>query len=118
MRAGDWLSLALPEASPASSRSAAAECVETAGVDQFARQLVGDDLLGHAANLDQRVEIDAGIDAHLLAEQHQLLGADVAGCLWLPGERATAQPADGRVELRHTHPEPGMRVGDGESARI
>jgi hypothetical protein len=34
------------------SRSAAAECVETAGVDQFARQLVPDDLLGHAADLD------------------------------------------------------------------
>jgi hypothetical protein len=34
------------------SRSAAAECVETAGVDQFARQLVPDDLLGHAPDLD------------------------------------------------------------------
>jgi len=38
-----------------------------------------DDLLSHAADLDQRIEIDAGIDAHLLAQQHQLFGADVAG---------------------------------------
>ncbi|HJY47603.1 MAG TPA: hypothetical protein VJ349_02985, partial [Stellaceae bacterium] len=26
-----------------------------------------DDLLGHAADLDHRIEIDTGIDAHLLA---------------------------------------------------
>src|SRR5215471_7883837 len=74
---------------PASGRGPPPERVETAGVDQLARQLVLDDLLGHAADLDQRIEIDTGVDAHLLAEQYQLLGADVAGCLWLPGERAT-----------------------------
>jgi len=79
---------------------------------------VPDDLFGHAADLDQRVEIDTGIDAHLLAEQHQLLGADVACSLWLPGERTAAEPADGRVELGHTHLEPGMRIGDREPARI
>src|SRR5438132_12904919 len=84
-----------------SGRSAAAECVKTASVDQFARQLVPDDLLSHAADLDQRIEIDAGIDAHLLAEQNQLLGADIAGRLWLPGERTTAQPTDCRVKLGH-----------------
>src|SRR6266446_10848433 len=86
-----------------SSRGPAAECVETAGVDQFARQLVPDDLLSHAADLDQRIEIDAGIDTHFLAEQHQLFGADVASCLGLPGEWATAEPADGRVELGYPH---------------
>src|SRR5215470_1157536 len=101
-----------------SGRGPASECVETAGVDQLARQLVPDDLLGHAADLDQRIEIDARVDAHLLAEQYQLLGADVAGCLWLPGERATAQPTDGRVELGDTHLEPGMRIGNREPARI
>src|SRR5262249_14983755 len=87
-------------------------------VDQFARQLVPDDLLGHAADLDQRVEIEARVDAHLLAEQYQLLGGDVAGCLWLPGEWATAQPTDARVELGDTHLEPGMRIVDRKSARI
>ena len=56
---------------------------------------------GHAADLDQRVEIDAGVDAHLLAEQHQFLGADIAGRALLTGEGAAAEPADGRVELRH-----------------
>ena len=29
--------------------------------------------------LDQLVEVDAGLDAHLLAHEHQVLGADVAG---------------------------------------
>ena len=37
-----------------------------------------DDLLGLAADLDQLIEIDAGVDAHFFAEQHQLFGADVA----------------------------------------
>src|SRR5262249_31767170 len=87
----------------ASGPSPAPECVEAAGVDQFARQLVSDDLLSHAAHLDQRVEIDTGIDAHLLAEQYQFLRANVAGRLRLPGEGTTAQPSDGRIELRYTH---------------
>ena len=64
---------------------------------------MADDLLGHAADLDQGIEIDPGVDAHFLAEQHQFLGADVAGCLRLPGERAAAEPADGRVELGDAH---------------
>ena len=63
---------------------------------------MADDLFGHAANLDQLIEIDGGIDAHLLAEQHQLFGADVAGGLGLSGKRAAAEPADGRVELGDT----------------
>ena len=63
-------------------------------MDQFARQLVPDDLLGHAADLDQGVEINLGINAHLVAKHHQFLGANVAGGLWLSGEWTTAQPAD------------------------
>lgn len=49
------------------SRGAAAERVEAACVHQLARQRVPDDVLGHPPDLDQRVEIDAGVDAHLLA---------------------------------------------------
>src|SRR5215470_19364200 len=51
----------------------AAEGVEAAGVDQFARQLVADDGLGKAPDLDEPVEVDAGANAHFLAQQHQLL---------------------------------------------
>src|SRR5689334_8424761 len=64
----------------------AAEGVEAAGVDQFARELVADDGLGEATHLDELVEIDAGADAHFLAQQHQFLGADVAGRALLAGE--------------------------------
>jgi hypothetical protein len=40
-------------------------------MDQFARQLVADDVLGHAADLDQRVEVNPGVDPYRLAEQDQ-----------------------------------------------
>src|SRR5208282_3348107 len=102
----------------ASGRRPAAERIEAAGVDQLAGKLVADDLLGHAPDLDQRIEIHAGIDAHLLAEQHQLLGTDVAGGLGLTGKRAAAEPADRRVELPHAHLQPGMSIGNREAARV
>src|SRR5579862_8133139 len=81
---------------PRSGGGAATKRVEAVGVDQLARQLVPDDVLGHAADLDQRVEVDPGIDANLLAQQHQFLGADIAGRLRLTGARAAAEPADRR----------------------
>ena len=58
------------------------------------------------------------LDAHLLAQQHQLLGADVAGRALLAGERAAAQAADGGIEAAHAHAQAGMRVGDGQAARV
>src|SRR3954467_12978279 len=100
------------------SRGAAAERVEAAGMHQFARQRVPDDVLRHAADLDQRVEIDAGIDPHLLAQQYQFLGADIARRLRLTGKRTAAEPADGRIELRHPELKCGMSIGDREPPRI
>ena len=79
---------------------------------------MADNLLGHAPDLDQRVEIDAGVDPHFLAEQHQFLGAHITGGLGLTGKRAAAEATDRRVELRHTHLEPGVGVGDRKTARI
>jgi hypothetical protein len=52
-------SVVTSERRPASGRGPTAECVQTAGVNQFTGQLVPDDLLSHAANLDQHVEIHA-----------------------------------------------------------
>src|SRR5581483_6792829 len=103
---------------PPTSGGLAPEGVEAAGVDQLAGQLVADDLLGHAPDLDQPVEIDAGPDAHLLAEQNQLLGADVAGRALLAGERAAAEAADGGVELLDSHAQAGVRVGNPQPARV
>src|SRR3954468_3517988 len=45
-------------------RRLAPECIQAAGMDQFARQLMPDNLLRHAADFDQRVEISTGLDAH------------------------------------------------------
>jgi len=58
-------------------------------MDQFARQLVPDDVLGHAADIDQRVKIDPSVYAHLLAQQHEFLSADIACGLRLTGASRT-----------------------------
>src|SRR5262249_11600609 len=106
------------EPCPSQLARPASEGVEAAGVDELARQDMADDLFGHPPDLDQRVEIDAGVDPHLLTEQPQLLGAEVAGRSLLPGERAAAEPADRRIELGDPHLETGMGVGDGEPAGV
>ena len=67
---------------------------------------------------DQRVEIDAGFDAHLVAEKHQILGADIAGGAGMAGERTAAEPGDRGVEARHAHFEPGIGIGDRHAAGV
>ena len=83
-----------------SGHGAAAEWVETAGADQFARQLVPDDLLGHAGELDQRVEIDPGPDAHLLAKQNKLPGA--VGWAVVRSRGNQRQPATSATRMCHS----------------
>src|SRR5690242_14395600 len=94
---------ASPATAAASGGGAPTKRIEAAGVDQFARQLMADNVLGHAADLDQRVEINPGVDPHLLAQQNEFLGANVAGRLRLPGKGAPAQPADRRIKLSDAH---------------
>src|SRR6187401_1468560 len=101
-----------PVTAGSASRRGAAEGVEAAGVYQLAGQSMPDDLLGHASDLDQRIEIDPGVDPHLLAQQHQLFGADIAGRLRLTGKRAAAEPADRRVELCDAELQRGVCIGD------
>ena len=63
-------------------------------MDEFAWQLMVDDFFSHASDLDQFVQIDAGVDAHFLTQQHEFFGADVARGLGLAGEGATTEAAD------------------------
>src|SRR6185437_3290695 len=42
-----------------------------------ARQGMADDVLRKLRDLDQLLEIDAGLDAHFLQHEHEILGADV-----------------------------------------
>jgi hypothetical protein len=71
---------------------------------------MADDLLRHPSDLDQRVEIDAGLDAHLLAQQHQLFSADVAGRALVRGEGTAAEAADRGIEAAHAHAQARMGV--------
>ena len=64
------------------------------------------------------VEIDAGLDAHLLAHEDEVLGADVARGALVTGERAAAEPRDARVEHVHAHFERRVRVRDAHAARV
>ena len=79
---------------------------------------MADQLLGELRGLDQRVEVDAGVDAHLAAGEHQILGADVAGRTLVPGEGAAAEAADRGVELRDAHLHRRDRVGDRAAAGV
>ena len=56
---------------------------------------MADDVLGETRDLDQLVEIDAGLDAHFVQHEHQVLGADIAGGTFVRGERAATQAGDG-----------------------
>lgn len=75
-------------------------------------------ILGEARALDQRVEVDASLDAKLLAQEHEILGADVAGRAGIAGERAAAQTCDRRVEAIDAHLEPCECVRDAHTARV
>jgi hypothetical protein len=51
---------------------------------------------GQFRRRDQAFEIDSGIDAHLVAQKHQILGADIAGggLAATAREWTAAQPRD------------------------
>jgi len=38
-----------------------------------------DNIFGQSRTFDERAEIDTGFDAHLVAHEHQVFGADIAG---------------------------------------
>jgi hypothetical protein len=52
---------------------------------------VADDLFDQARAFDQRGEVDAGLDPHLVAQKHAVLGAHVAGGTAMARGPLTAQ---------------------------
>ncbi len=70
------------------------------------------------ADLDQPLEVDAGRDPHLLAHEHQVLGADVARRPLMARERATAEARDRGIEVIDPHLQPCIRIGDPEAAGV
>ena len=47
---------------------------------------MADDVFGELGAFDQRVKIDPGLDADLVAHKHQILGAHIAGGAFVTGE--------------------------------
>ena len=79
---------------------------------------MADDLLRQVGRLDELAQVDASGDAHLLAQEHQVLGAHIAGCALMPCKGATAQTCHAGVEAVHPHLEPRVRVGDTHAAGV
>src|SRR4051794_5123598 len=72
--------------------------------------------LGVARGLQQRIEVDAGLDAHLVEHRDEVLGGDVArGPL---RHRAAAQLAEARLEALAAGLQRGEHVGQALAARV
>src|ERR1700722_202368 len=97
-----------------------AELGERAGMHELAREGAADDALGGPSGLDQSLEIDAGLDAELMAQEHHVLGAHVAGrrAVLVAAERAAAEPGDRAVEQIDPHLERGIEIRAAEPARV
>src|SRR5713226_5832351 len=79
---------------------------------------MADDRPGEAGALDQPVEIDAGLDAELAAEEDDLLAADIAGRRLVSGEGTAAEAAETGVEMIDPFEQAGIDIGDAEAARV
>src|SRR5688500_16319924 len=95
-----------------------ANCSQTATASELAGQRVADDRLGEAGALDQRVEVDSGLDAELLAQEDQLLAAHVAGGTDVTGERAPTEAGAGRIEAGDAETQRGVGVGHAEAPGV
>jgi hypothetical protein len=75
-----------------------------------------EDLLGRARGLEQRVEVDAGLDPHLVQHRDEVLGGDVAGRAGRDG--AAAELAEARLERVDAGLERGEHVGEALAAGV
>ena len=74
---------------------------ESAGLSHQAGHAVAELILQPGAGLDQDVEVEPGIETHLVHHVHHVLGGDVTGG---PGrERAAAHPTEAGVEHPHAN---------------
>ena len=75
-----------------------------------------EDGLRRARRLDELLEVDPRLVAHLVEHRDEVLGRDVAGG---PGrDRAPAQLAERRLERAHAGVERGQDVGEARPARV
>src|SRR5919112_6043260 len=87
-----------------------------AGRQHVAAERASEDALHVAAGREQQIEVDSGLDAHLVQHRQQVLGRDVprrAG--W---NRAPAELAEARLEAVDARVECGDDVGEALAARV
>src|SRR5258708_8200143 len=82
--------------------------LERAAAHNVAGQGPADNVLGQARDLDQALDVEPGLNAHILAQEGEVLGADVAGRAVGCGERAAAEAGDRGVQLGPAQAEPGI----------
>jgi hypothetical protein len=70
------------------------------------------------APFNQLVQVDAGLHADALAQEHHFLGAHIARRPLLAGEWAAAEAGDRGVEQVDALVQRGQRVGHGQTARV
>src|SRR5207247_11031075 len=111
-----------PSAPPAalrkSSCSPSPECGERSRSQRGARQPVSDDPLGKPPGLDQHLDVQARGDTHLLAEQREFFGGDVAWRPRLAGKRAAAEARHRGIERGDPEPQALIGAGDALPARV
>jgi hypothetical protein len=71
-----------------------------------------------AVAVDQPFQVHAGGDAHLLAHEDEVLGADVSCGTLVCGEGAAAETGARRVELRDAELQGRRGVGEPGAARV
>src|SRR4051812_47790960 len=83
---------------------------EGAAAHQLAGQRMAHDAFRQARAFDERLEVDAGVDAHLFAQEDEVLRADVARSARMAGKGAAAQAAAGAVESVHPELQADQRI--------
>ncbi len=79
---------------------------------------MSDDPLGKPPGLDQRLNVQARGNTHLLAEQRKFFGGDVARRPRLAGKRAPAEARHRGIERGDPEPQALIGTGDALPARV
>ena len=97
---------------------ALAEGLERAAVHDATHQRAADDVLVHSRDLDEFFQVDAGLDAELVAQENHLVGADIARGLarLVAGERAAAQARDRGIQQALARRQRGVEVGPAKTS--
>ena len=90
--------------------------VDRPGAQHVGAERAAEQLLRRARGLDQRREVDPGLDPHLVQHRDQVLGRDVAGRA--RRDRAAAELAEARLERVDSLLERREHVGEALAAGV